>query len=161
MIFWIPGTPKSWARPGLKRRGGYYPTKQHKDSMSWREAIQVASKKAGPDPCDYLPILPIELRLIFVIKRPKSHFRTGGNSHLVKDSAELFHMQTPDLDRLVSLVLDEFQKAMRFLNDAQVTKFTTRKVWHERFEGCLAEIKPASKADALLTLDEIAKIDPR
>jgi len=49
---------------------------------------------------------PLFVKLEFMFPRPKSHYRTGKNAHLLKDSAPERHIGTPDADNLAKFCLD-------------------------------------------------------
>ena len=48
----------------------------------------------------------VELEVDFYFTRPKSHYRTGKNAHLLKDSAPRDHKTYPDLDKLTRAIGD-------------------------------------------------------
>ncbi len=43
----------------------------------------------------FLPITPLEgpleVNIIFYFKRPKNHYKSGKNSHLLKDNIDIWH----------------------------------------------------------------------
>jgi Holliday junction resolvase RusA-like endonuclease len=49
---------------------------------------------------------PLHVVCAFIFPRPKGHYRTGKNAHLLKDSAPYFHTGTPDVDNLTKFVGD-------------------------------------------------------
>ena len=81
---------------------------------------------------------PIGVELTVTIARPKSHYRTGRNAHLLKDSAPLWPCQegTGDVDKYGRAVLDSLQKgkasspgAGAMVTDAQVVELVSRKCY--------------------------------
>lgn len=81
---------------------------------------------------------PIGVELTVTIARPQSHYRTGRNAHLLKDSAPLWPSQegTGDVDKYGRAVLDSLQNgtpstpgAGTFKTDAQVVELVSRKVY--------------------------------
>ena len=82
----------------------------------------------------YRPKLPLKgnimLKLVFVMPRPKSHFRTGKYRHILKDGMSEFHSSTPDLDNLVKFVCDTIQGKDRFiLDDSQICMLQAEKIY--------------------------------
>ena len=49
---------------------------------------------------------PIKCNLHFYCKRPKSHYKTGKNSHILKDIAPKYNTNNKDLDNMVKFILD-------------------------------------------------------
>ena len=67
--------------------------------------------------------------VVFTFARPKSHYGTGRNADVVKESAPEHHTQAPDSDKLARLVLDGLEMAGVVRNDAQVAPLTVDKLW--------------------------------
>ncbi|MGH3500203.1 MAG: RusA family crossover junction endodeoxyribonuclease, partial [Nocardioidaceae bacterium] len=65
----------------------------------------------------------------FRFNRPKSHYGTGGNAHLVKASAPLFPTGKPDADKLLRSVFDALTAARVWRDDAQAVYLGARKVY--------------------------------
>ena len=71
----------------------------------------------------------VELTVSFHFARPKSHFRTGRNAHLLKDTAPKRHTQPPDVDKLIRLVGDALEMAGVIANDSQIVFGEMSKWW--------------------------------
>lgn len=73
---------------------------------------------------EYLPMPPwegpIEIHLNFFFARPKTHFRTGKMSNVLKPNVPLLHTGRKDLDNLVKFVLDAMNK-VAYLDDSQIS----------------------------------------
>ena len=69
----------------------------------------------------------IALSLVFTIKRPKSHYRAGKYSDILRDDAPIVHISKPDIDNLVKFVLDAlngaFWKDDTFVNEISASKW--------------------------------------
>lgn len=75
-------------------------------SKDWMALVrQVAADKMN-DLADELIDAPIRLSVRFHFQRPKAHYRTGKNAHLLRDDAPMFHAKSPDLDKLVRCIGD-------------------------------------------------------
>ena len=63
-------------------------------------AMALQNKPAVPLDC------PLKLSMSFAFDRPKSHYRTGKNSHELKENAPFLHTSAPDCDNLAKFVCD-------------------------------------------------------
>lgn len=97
----VNGNPKALKRHRTFRKGdftgSYDPSKDDKASF-----LAVAHQYRPDKPFDE----PLYVKFTFSFKRPKNHFRTGKNAHLLKDNAPRFHTSTPDMDNLIKFVCD-------------------------------------------------------
>jgi len=74
---------------------------------------------------------PVRVSFLFRFKRPKSHYRTGRNAHILKDDAPQFHTQTPDLDKLIRSTQAALSSVV-WRDDSQVCKYgRVEKQWAE------------------------------
>ncbi|HKS46334.1 MAG TPA: RusA family crossover junction endodeoxyribonuclease [Amycolatopsis sp.] len=89
-----------------------------KHVKTWRGDI----RDALLDPTGERPRIDgaVRVHLVFVMPRPKNHFRTGRNAHLLRDSAPEYPTGTPDADKLARAVLDAIGSAGVWRDDAQV-----------------------------------------
>ena len=65
----------------------------------------------------------------FVFARPKSHYRTGRNSHLLRDDAPAFKTSAPDLDKLQRALGDALTQAGVLRDDALIAQWTAVKLY--------------------------------
>lgn len=73
---------------------------------------------------------PVHLRMVFSFPRPKSHYRTGRNSHLLRPGAPSRPSGKPDLDKLARSTCDALSTAAIVRDDARVVEFDRlAKVW--------------------------------
>lgn len=92
---------------------------------------------------------PLHVGLTFVFDRPKSHWRTGRNAHLLKSSAPSFPAGARnDLDKLVRAVLDAATSAGLWVDDGQVVWLAAAKVYAGpdapmQLPGCVLEVAEA------------------
>lgn len=63
---------------------------------------------------------PVALEVTFTLPRPKAHYRTGRNSHLLRDNAPHRPDRLPDLDKLLRSTMDALTAAGVWADDAQV-----------------------------------------
>jgi len=73
------------------------PSKAKKNDLLW-----VIQEMRPEKPLDFA----IRVDAVFFFKRPKSHYRTGKNSHILRDDAPYWHIGKPDRDNLDKFILD-------------------------------------------------------
>lgn len=83
--------------------------------------------------------------MTFFLPRPKGHYRTGQNAHLLKDSAPALPGVKPDLDKLLRSTYDALTTAGAYTDDATVTDGSQRKRYADTTNppGAHITIRPA------------------
>lgn len=84
----------------------------------------------------------VRVSLIFRLKRPKSHYRTGKFSDVLKEEhVATRHGKRPDADKLARAVLDGLTGVV-FVDDSQVFDLSVLKTWQKRNEpeGCYIKV---------------------
>lgn len=84
----------------------------------WRQAVYAAVQHDCPDLVKMEG--PIAVRATFLFERPKAHYRTGKNAHLLRDGAPLYVTRTPDVDKTLRALLDPLTEVGMWHDDAQV-----------------------------------------
>ena len=133
--FTITGQPVALKRHRPSARGGYYDPSSKDKKQIW---LQIAK---------YKPKQPfagdIYLKVVFYLKRPKSHFRTGKYSHLLKDAYKdmVYHSFKPYLENLEKLIADIIQPQM-IIDDSQICMLQAEKMYstNPRTEVVIQEI---------------------
>lgn len=128
---WVAGVP---APQGSKRflgrsaRGKVRMVESSDRVAAWRtdvrDKVEGAMDGYNPTPA------AVALSVRFVFVRPKSHYGTGRNSEILKQSAPRLPMDSNrgDLDKLVRAVLDAMT-GVAFADDGQVAKINAGKEW--------------------------------
>ena len=107
--FSVLGNPKPLKRHRHHKYGTYDPSKKDKEQFYIQILEHRPDKPMSGD---------IMVNLNFYMQRPKSHYRTGKYSHLLKPQApRSCHSIKPDLDNLIKFVLDSIQGDNRFIKD--------------------------------------------
>jgi Holliday junction resolvase RusA-like endonuclease len=104
-----------------KFSGSYDPSKSDKNKLCLLSAQYAPNK---PFDC------PLMVNYTFGFKRPKNHYRTGKNSHLLKKSVPTYHTQKPDKSNLEKLVEDAFNKLF-WKDDSLIVCGNSQKIWTE------------------------------
>ena len=134
ITFFAPGIPKPQPRPRAFARNGMARVYDPGTAEGWKSAIAVAAKEVLPDK----PLAgPIGLRIVFLLPRPKSHYRANGN--LLDKCRAFCHAQKPDLDNLAKAVMDCLSTIGMWKDDAQVARLDIMK-WWDSSDQCGATI---------------------
>jgi Holliday junction resolvase RusA-like endonuclease len=98
----------------------------------WRDAVRAAALGAIRC-CDELdcsalrhpfPLTgPLAVRMVFSVARPKGHYRTGRNAHLLRDSAPLRPASPPDLSKYLRSSEDALTDAYVYKDDGQIVEY--------------------------------------
>lgn len=91
---------------------------------TWRADVRDAATAAMLDRAPYDG--PVIVELTFMSERPKSHYRTGRNGHLLRDGSPDVPVGAPDVDKLARAMLDAMSKIV-YLDDKQVVELNARK----------------------------------
>lgn len=133
----VAGLP---APQGSKRHVGRgVMVESSKKVKPWREDVRAATLAAigcdCPDSCGGLmPGYPLDgplvASMVFTFARPKSHYRTGRNAHLLRDGASVRPSGLPDLSKLLRSTEDAITSAGGWRDDARVVEYRrAAKVW--------------------------------
>jgi Holliday junction resolvase RusA-like endonuclease len=99
----------------------------HDRVKSWRQAVidevRAADAARGVG-LTFARGLPLQVDMVFCFRRPKSHYRTGRNAHLLRDDAPDCPSGKPDLSKLARATEDALTDAGLWEDDAQVTEYT-------------------------------------
>lgn len=126
----ILGSPKAQPRVRAFARGGKAGVFTPKSADSWRRTVEIALKRHANKSLE--GALQVEMNFYFA--RPKSHYRTGKFSHMMKDDAPKYHLKKPDLDNLAKLPLDVLTKLKYFSDDSQVVNLLVTKEYDDIFD---------------------------
>lgn len=121
----ILGEPKAQARHRTVRMGtfnrNYDPTANYK-----KDLLHIAQDYAPNEPFNQ----PLKLIVDFYFTRPQSHFKSGKNSHILKDSAPLYHTCRPDSSNCLKVVEDALNKVY-WRDDSVLCEVGVRKRYSE------------------------------
>jgi Holliday junction resolvase RusA-like endonuclease len=95
----------------------------HDRVKSWRQAV--VDEARGATGWGETPPLegPLEAEMEFRLARPKAHYRTGRNAHLLRDGAPPAPAGMPDLSKLARATEDALT-GLLWRDDAQVVTYT-------------------------------------
>ena len=145
--FFVPGHPKTQGslRSFALKSGGRYTgkvvTPQCDKVISWRGVVSTYALQARQQQGWVLTAEPVMVTLDFHLLRPKAHYRTGNNSHLLKDSvpAAPISIRSGDGDKLTRAVWDALTGVL-WADDSQVAMWAGAKHYgHE--EGVYVDVR--------------------
>jgi crossover junction endodeoxyribonuclease RusA len=143
--FTVHGTPapmgskKAFYVPNLKR--AVLTDTNPKKRKAWAAAVSAtaALEMRGRE----LIRTPVQLRVSFFFARPQSHYGTGRNAGHLKDSAPMFHSQSPDLDKLIRCLGDALSGIV-IHDDRQICQIISSRYWTATQERAEVQIKEIS-----------------
>ena len=100
-------------------------------TREWRRQVSDAAAQAMDGRQLLAGALKLEIQFLRV--RPASHFRTGKNAHLVRDSAPKYPTTKPDQLKLARAIEDALSGIV-YRDDNQVVRHILAEDWGERFE---------------------------
>ena len=118
--------PISQQRHKARRMGNrvimYDPSSKDKDNFK-KDCVKFAPKHPLEG--------AISVSMVFSMPRPKSHYRGGRFSHLLKESSPSRHTSRPDLDNIIKFYLDAMT-GMFWKDDAYVCTIEASKNYSEQ-----------------------------
>jgi Holliday junction resolvase RusA-like endonuclease len=115
------GSARAFMRPGMKAP---VITNDNPKAKAWQGVVAHAAHAAGAQVLDG----PVWVDMTFRLPRPKSHYRTGKNSSLLREDTPLAPCSRPDIDKLARVVLDALT-GVAYSDDGQVARAVVHKAW--------------------------------
>lgn len=112
------------SKKGFVRGGRVAMVEMSKHVKPWREDVRAAALTWIARNPDLYP-LPgaLSVDMTFSIVRPKGHYGTGRNAHLLKPSAPAHPASMPDLSKLLRATEDALTSAGLWSDDARVVEY--------------------------------------
>lgn len=121
--FDVPGKPQALKRHRTFQKGKFKGTYDPSEGDKSDFLVKAMENK---------PLVPFDeplfVNLTFHFPRPKSHYRTGKNSHIMKDSAPINHTGIPDADNLAKFVCDSLNGVF-WRDDSIISELSVSKVY--------------------------------
>lgn len=122
--FRVHGIPKPQPRPRAFQRNGMTRVFTAGTAEAWKSDVAAAAR--GANCLGLFPAGAVALSIIFLMPRPKSHFRTSG---AIKPTAPSYHTSKPDMDNLAKSTMDCLSQIGVWTDDAQVCQLTLIKMY--------------------------------
>ena len=122
--FTVIGNPKALKRHRHFKFGTYDPSKKDKKEFYLKSINNKPKVALSGD---------LFLDLKFYMDRPKSHYRSGKYSDLIKDQFKnIIHTKKPDIDNLIKFVLDALSGQNGFfLDDNLIESIYAKKIYSD------------------------------
>jgi len=114
---------------GSKRHvGGGRMIESSKKVKPWREAVVAAAVEARAEAAALTG--PLAVEMVFTLTRPRGHYRSGRNAHLLGTRAPAQPATKPDLSKLARSTEDALTTAGVYRDDALIAEYRRlAKVW--------------------------------
>lgn len=126
----VSGKPAPQGNHRTNQYGATYETS--KGAAPWREAVRAETQRTMRETGADQLAGPVRCEITFWLVRPKGHYRTGRNAHLVRDTAPRYPGVKPDPDKLARAVLDGLTSGHAYRDDGQVVDLIVHKRYAER-----------------------------
>jgi crossover junction endodeoxyribonuclease RusA len=155
LVFTVNGTPGA---QGSKRHvGNGVMVESSKKVKPWRSDVKAAAEHATGAVAHFDPWRPynepVHVTLEFRFPRPKAHYRTGRNAHLLKDDAPTFVTSRAcgDADKLARSTLDALVAAGVLADDSYVARLVVEKTYcgDGELRGATVMVRPLEPAWAV------------
>lgn len=143
------------APQGSKRHvGNGVMIESSKKVKPWRQDVKQAALDAVAGLTDWTPLDgPLVASMVFTFARPKGHYRTGRNAHLLRDSAPLRPHGMPDLSKILRSTEDAL-KGVVWHDDARVVGYARLGKFYAGTDGpdvlampgCVVRVWPLDEA---------------
>lgn len=121
VVLEVLGEPKPLAR-ARHGRGRTFDPKQNRVN---KDTVRFAWQQARAAPFGREPI---QMLVECFFPRPASHFGTGRNANVLKESAPVWHTKRPDGDNLLKLVKDALN-TIAYVDDSQIVDARVTKAY--------------------------------
>lgn len=151
LAFNVNGMPG--AQGSKKHVGNGVMIESSKKVKPWRSDVKAAAEHATGAVGHFDPWTPhtgpVHASLTFRFARPKSHYRTGRNAHLLRDNAPAYPTSRAlgDVDKLERSTFDALTAAGVIADDSLIVRVIADKVWCEPGEtpGATILVRPMTR----------------
>jgi Holliday junction resolvase RusA-like endonuclease len=129
-VFGTPAPQGSKSFKGRSKTGKAIMVESSKKVGPWRETVVYAARDEMNTFGGWSMITdPILMHVRFSLRRPASHYRTGRNAHLLRESAPTRPGKYPDLSKLIRSTEDALTTAGVYADDALIVDLNASKVF--------------------------------
>lgn len=127
-VYGTPATAGSKRGFPIRRKDGSLGVAMAPDNLRAKSWMGMVAQAARTRYQGELLTGPVHLKCTFFLARPKSHFGTGKNAGLLKDSAPVRHTQKPDALKMARLIEDVLTGTI-VRDDSQICSHSISKEW--------------------------------
>lgn len=130
----VNGRPAPQGSKNVNRHGAVY--ESSKAVRPWRQDVRTETQRVMRESGSDAVAGPVMVQITFRMPRPQSHYRTGANAHLLRESAPPYPVgKKDDIDKLTRAVLDGLTAGGAYADDGQVVMLEVRKVYATSVTG--------------------------
>ena len=89
----------------------------------WRDAVRSDAEVARQAYGGFTFDCPLWVDMVFTFTRPKSHYRTGRNAHLLRDGAPVRPLGYPDVSKLARSTEDALTDSGAIRDDSRIVEY--------------------------------------
>lgn len=126
----VVGTPApQGSKRGFVVKGRVVMADDSKRTRPWRQDVADAVGAAMDDPAtDWrTPAGPVRVDIVYLLRRPRYHYRTGARANELKPNAPVYVDKKPDKDKLDRATFDALTASGAIRDDAQIAAGETQK----------------------------------
>ena len=121
LAFDVPGIPRpQGSKRGFARGGKVVLLEMSKGLADWRSIVAYTAREKWMTRA--LMEGPLEVGIVFIFPRPKSHYIAGNPARGLRPNAPLYHSGTPDLSKLLRSTEDALTGVV-WKDDALVARY--------------------------------------
>lgn len=133
LVFYVPGTPQTaGSKSAIPGANGGRPlvveSGNRAAKRAWRGDLRDAATRAMEAQGWEMTDAALTVTFLFVRRRPQSHYGTGRNAGVLKDSAPRYPTTRPDLLKVARAVEDALTSVV-WVDDAQIVEESLRKAY--------------------------------
>lgn len=113
--------PTSLKRHRHRLNGGTYDPSSRDKAIFYKMLKNIPTEKMKR---------PLRCILNFYSKRPKSHYRSGKYSNILKDTSPKYNTNNKDLDNMVKFILDALNDKL-YIDDCQIIEISCQKLYSD------------------------------
>lgn len=123
IAFEVVGTPApQGSKRGFVTNGRVAMVESSKKVKPWRQDVKAAAIEMRQTLGHETFTGPVHVTVTFSFQRPKHHYRTGRNAHLLRDNAPTYVATKPDIEKLERSTYDALTEAGIWRDDCLVAQ---------------------------------------
>lgn len=128
----VEGKPQpAGSKRGFVVKGRAIVTEANPRAKDWKTDVKHAARSISERMEGNVLRCPLCVSVTFTLPRPKSHYRTGKNSHLLREDAPYWHTVKPDATKLLRGTEDALT-GLLWADDSQICEQHVQKVYGDR-----------------------------
>ncbi len=143
ITFIVLGDPKGQPRPKAFAFKGHARVFDPGTAEGWKSQIAEAVRHVGA--VGIMLASPLSVSIHCHFRRPKGHYGSGKNAHLLKKDAPDWHTAKPDFDNVAKAACDALTHLGVWHDDAQIVRATVTKKYSNGAPRTVITIQEATE----------------